>query len=36
MLLADYLGITAGDIALSFNDLETYNIIRDAGIRAGA
>jgi type IV protein arginine methyltransferase len=27
---------TAGDIALSFNDAETYTVIRDAGIRAGS
>lgn len=32
----DNLHITAGDIALSFNDVETYTIIRDAGIRAGS
>ena len=31
----DNLHITAGDIALSFNDAETYTVIRDAGIRAG-
>ncbi|EFI28112.1 hypothetical protein CC1G_14139 [Coprinopsis cinerea okayama7 len=30
----DHLGITAGEIALSQNDTETYTIIRDAGIRA--
>ncbi|GLB37462.1 putative S-adenosyl-L-methionine-dependent protein-arginine N- methyltransferase that methylates the delta-nitrogen atom of arginine residues to form N5-methylarginine (type IV) in target proteins [Lyophyllum shimeji] len=30
----DNLKNTAGDIALSFNDLETYMVIRDAGIRA--
>jgi len=30
----DNLHITAGDIALSFNDAETYTIIRDAGIRS--
>jgi hypothetical protein len=27
---------TAGDIALSFNDVETYTAVRNAGIRAGA
>lgn len=31
----DYLGNTAGDIALSLNDEESYRIIRDAGIRSG-
>lgn len=30
----DNLKNTAGDVALSFNDLETYTVIRDAGIRA--
>ncbi|KAF8070492.1 S-adenosyl-L-methionine-dependent methyltransferase [Lyophyllum atratum] len=30
----DNLKNTAGDISLSLNDLQTYNIIRDAGIRA--
>ncbi|KAG5648486.1 hypothetical protein DXG03_003097 [Asterophora parasitica] len=30
----DNLKNTAGDIALSLNDTETYNIIRNAGIRA--
>ncbi|KAJ6586978.1 arginine methyl transferase [Mycena vulgaris] len=30
----DYLGNTAGDVALSFNDGDIYTIIRDAGIRA--
>ncbi|TFK44747.1 arginine methyl transferase [Crucibulum laeve] len=30
----DNLKNTAGDIALSFNDIETYTVIRDAGIRA--
>ncbi|TFK25698.1 arginine methyl transferase [Coprinopsis marcescibilis] len=30
----DRWGHTAGDIALSFNDGETYTLIRDAGIRA--
>lgn len=29
----DKLGNTAGEIALSFNDTECYNLIRDAGIR---
>nr|GAT56337.1 predicted protein [Mycena chlorophos] len=29
----DYLRNTAGDIALSFNNEELYNLIRDAGIR---
>lgn len=28
------LGCTAGDIALSFNEPELYNLIRDAGIRS--
>ncbi|KAJ7084437.1 arginine methyl transferase [Mycena belliarum] len=31
---ADYLQMTAGDIALSFNNEAIYTIIRDAGIRA--
>lgn len=31
----DYLQNTAGDIALSYNDTEIYNIIRNAGIRTG-
>jgi protein arginine N-methyltransferase 2 len=35
-LSVDYLGSTAGDIALSFNNEDIYMIIRDAGIRAGA
>ncbi|KAG6911127.1 hypothetical protein DXG01_003867 [Tephrocybe rancida] len=30
----DSLKNTAGDISLSFNDLATYNIIRDTGIRS--
>ncbi|KAF8653583.1 hypothetical protein AX16_003861 [Volvariella volvacea WC 439] len=30
----DYMKNTAGDIALSFNDTETYLAIRDAGIRS--
>ncbi|KAF7315624.1 hypothetical protein MIND_00077800 [Mycena indigotica] len=30
---ADYLRNTAGDIALSFNNEELYNLMRDAGIR---
>ncbi|KAK7057134.1 S-adenosyl-L-methionine-dependent methyltransferase [Favolaschia claudopus] len=30
---SDYLGNTAGDIALSFNNEEIYTIIRDAGLR---
>jgi protein arginine N-methyltransferase 2 len=32
----DNLKNTAGDIALSFNDEETYTLIRDAGIRSGS
>lgn len=32
----DYLKITAGDIALSYNNAAIYNVIRDAGIRSGA
>lgn len=34
--LVDYLKITAGDIALSFNNEAIYNLIRGAGIRSGA
>ena len=34
--LVDYLKISAGDIALSFNNEAMYNLIRDAGIRSGA
>jgi hypothetical protein len=33
--LVDDLGNTPGDIALSFNDEESYRIIRDAGLRSG-
>lgn len=32
----DNLKNTAGDIALSLNDEDTYMVIRDAGLRAGA
>jgi hypothetical protein len=32
----DNAGNTAGDIALSLNDEESYRTIRDAGIRSGA
>ena len=35
LLLADNTGHTAGDIALSLNDEESYRTIRDAGIRSG-
>jgi protein arginine N-methyltransferase 2 len=35
MLPADNGGNTAGDIALSLNDEESYHAIRDAGIRSG-
>lgn len=34
--IVDYLKNTAGDIALSFNDEETYTLVRDAGIRSGS
>lgn len=33
--LVDNVGNTAGDIALSLNDQESYRIIRDAGLRSG-
>lgn len=33
--LVDFLGNTAGDIALSLNNEPCYRIIRDAGIRSG-
>jgi protein arginine N-methyltransferase 2 len=32
----DNLGNCAGDIALSMNNMECYNILRDAGVRSGA
>jgi len=33
--LVDNLGNTAGDIALSLNNIECYNLVRDAGVRTG-
>jgi len=35
LLTADYLGRTAGDIALSLNDEKSYMLIRNEGIRQG-
>lgn len=35
LYLVDNLHNTAGDIALSLNNDECYQIIRDAGIRSG-
>ena len=34
-LLADYLGNTAADIALSLNNEAIYRRVRDAGLRSG-
>lgn len=35
IFLVDRLQNTAGDVALSYNNEQCYNIIRDAGIRTG-
>lgn len=32
----DELGNSAGEVALSLNDTESYELIRDAGLRSGA
>ena len=34
-MLADYLGNTAADIALSLNNEAIYRRVRDAGLRSG-
>jgi hypothetical protein len=35
VVIVDDVGNTAGDIALSLNDAESYRLIRDAGLRSG-